>query len=329
MYRKFLAVLMTVCLVATLFAGCGSKGKDEPSASPSGAPSSDNGTAAGADAALPGHTQNVDDPDGTGLTNGSDGNTANTQGGSDRPAQKPSGGGSSSTTRPSGGGSTTTTKPSGGGSTTTTKPSGGGSTTTTKPSGGGSQTNDKAEILSYFNTAANKVKTGKPKLTYQISLSMNVMGQSFDDSDQGSVNKGNSLNDAFPVSGKTWASQLSASAVKSATRTLKDGRYTIKIVLNTEKGVKNIQNSAHSKVFTTMDLNDMNDAVQDEDIQIKNVSNTFHDSSITCVVEKNTGNMLSATYLLNDDISATIASEGMEIPAIIKMKMNTGYTMAW
>lgn len=36
MHRKFLAIFMTVCLVAALFAGCGGKDKDDPSLNQAG-----------------------------------------------------------------------------------------------------------------------------------------------------------------------------------------------------------------------------------------------------------------------------------------------------
>lgn len=316
MNRKFVTVLMAACLIVTLFAGCGSKDQDALSTGPDVGASStqEPGTAAGADAAIPGESQNAD---------GQGGDAAGT-------IAKGGGGQTTTTKKSSSASSTTTKKNSGGNASGTTKPNGGSSNTTTKPNGGGSSEKEsKAEIVSYFNTAANKGKTGKPGLNYNLSFSLNVLGQSFSDGDNDTIGKGSNLNDAFPVSGKSWASQLPASTVKSATRTLNNGRYTIKIALNTEKDVTNIAGSAHGKVFTTMDLNDINDAVQDGDMQIKNVSNTFHDSSITCVIDAKSGNMLSAAYSLNNDISATIASEGFEIPATIKMKMNTSYTMNW
>lgn len=177
------------------------------------------------------------------------------------------------------------------------------------------------------------MKTGKPGLKYDLSMSMSlgIPGfPTFDETDSGSVRKGANLNKAFPVAGKSWASQLSYTAVKSATRTLSNGKYTIKIVLNTEKGITNVANSAHGKVFTVMDLNEINDSMQEEGMQMKTISNTFHDSSITCVVDAKSGNMLSATYTLNDTVSATLVAEGMEIPLTnIKLKMVTSYTMDW
>lgn len=265
MNRKFVTVLMTACLIVTLFAGCGGKDQDALSTGPN-------------TGASPSITQK-------------------------RPGSSVPGTARPNTSRP----------------------------TTTRP--GTTQANSKKDIVEYFNKAANKVKTGKPGLKYDLSMSMSlgIPGfPTFDETDSGSVRKGANLNKAFPVAGKSWASQLSYTAVKSATRTLSNGKYTIKIVLNTEKGITNVANSAHGKVFTVMDLNEINDSMQEEGMQMKTISNTFHDSSITCVVDAKSGNMLSATYTLNDTVSATLVAEGMEIPLTnIKLKMVTSYTMDW
>ena len=143
---------MAACLIVTLFAGCGGKDQDALSTGPNAgvSPTQEPGTAAGADAAIPRQSQNVDEQ----------------AGGTD--AAEPQGGNAAGTTAKGSGGQTTTKKSSGASSTTTKKNPSGGSGTT-KPSGGGSSEKEKkAEIVSYFNTAANKVKTGKPALTLSL-----------------------------------------------------------------------------------------------------------------------------------------------------------------
>lgn len=313
MDRKWIAVFMAACLIAALFAGCGGKDQDDPSTNPNAdAPSTvEDGTAAGADAVIPGETQNADGQDGTDqAANGSGSNTANT---------------------PGGGSNGTTGKNSSSGQTTAKKPSGGSATTTTKPSGGGSSDqNSKAEIVSYFNTAANKVKTGKPGLKYEMTFSMNVLGKSVSPDGEGdTLPKGSNLNNIFPVSGKTWSSQLSASAVKSASRTLKDGKYTIKIVLNDEKNVTNINNCVHGKVFTCLDTSALLDMAKDVGMEMKHISNSYSGSSVTCVVDAKTGNMRSASYVLNDKISATIQYEGITLPTDITLVVRSDFNMSW
>ena len=240
MNRKFVTVLMTACLIVTLFAGCGGKDQDALSTGPNTGASStqEPGTVTGADAAIPGESQNADEQAGGTAA-------ANPQGSSGQTTNKNQPGASPSITQKRPGSSVPgTARPN------TSRP------TTTRP--GTTQANSKKDIVEYFNKAANKVKTGKPGLKYDLSMSMSlgIPGfPTFDETDSGSVRKGANLNKAFPVAGKSWASQLSYTAVKSATRTLSNGKYTSKIVLNTEKGITNVANSAHGKVFTVMDLN--------------------------------------------------------------------------
>lgn len=355
MYQKWIAVLMTVCLVATLFAGCGSKeDKEALSTNPHTGVTSAEEDRSSAGTTLPGQSQNADS---TEQPNGSSESTANAQGGAEGTTQKTGGGSSSATTtkkasgggssssttkKPSGSGSsaTTTTKPSGGGSssTTTTKPSGGGSstTTTTKPSGGGSQTNSKAEIVSYFNTAANKVKTGRPKLKASYSIYMNIAmeipgEEAFEPTDETfhqTYSAGSNLDDAFPVFGKSWASQLQPSAVKSASRTLKDGKYTIRLVMNPENGVTNFENSAHGKAFSPfLSDDDFKNMMKNEGLAVKKITSSLHDSSITCVVDAKTGNMLSATYALKNNMSVRVQNLPISIP--IQHNNTQTYQMVW
>lgn len=63
MNRKFVTVLMAACLIVTLFAGCGGKDQDALSTGPNAGASStqEPGTVTGADAAIPGESQNADE----------------------------------------------------------------------------------------------------------------------------------------------------------------------------------------------------------------------------------------------------------------------------
>lgn len=164
------------------------------------------------------------------------------------------------------------------------------------------------------------------KMSVNLTPPLDSLIDPVEDHSSGSVNKGDSLNQAFPVSGKTWASQLQASAVKSATRTLKDGKYTIRIVMSDEKNVTNFGSSAHGKAFTFMDPSDLSS----DEMSIKRLVNNFSGSSITCVVEASSGNMISATYSLQDDANITISSEGKDLgPFPTHLSLVTDYTMSW
>lgn len=311
MNRKFVTVLMAACLIVTLFAGCGGKDQDALSTGPNAgvSPTQEPGTAAGADAAIPGQSQNVDEQ----------------AGGTD--AAEPQGGNAAGTTAKGSGGQTTTKKSSGASSTTTKKNPSGGSGTT-KPSGGGSSEKEKkAEIVSYFNTAANKVKTGKPALTYTTTGKMSAFGLSDGFSDDGSTRKGQNLDQRFPVIGQSWASKLPASAVKSAERTLSNGVYTLKITMNDEKDVLNIGNSAHGKVFFFMDTEQLKEMMKESGLEVERLTNNFSGSTITCTIDAKTGNMLSATYVSKDKINTYL--KDMSEPLPIQMNITQQFKMAW
>lgn len=311
MNRKFVTVLMAACLIVTLFAGCGGKDQDALSTGPNAgvSPTQEPGTAAGADAAIPGQSQNVDEQ----------------AGGTD--AAEPQGGNAAGTTAKGSGGQTTTKKSSGASSTTTKKNPSGGSGTT-KPSGGGSSEKEKkAEIVSYFNTAANKVKTGKPALTYTTTGKMSAFGLSDGFSDDGSTRKGQNLDQRFPVIGQSWASKLPASAVKSAERTLSNGVYTLKITMNDEKDVLNIGNSAHGKVFFFMDTEQLKEMMKESGLEVERLTNNFSGSTITCTIDAKTGNMLSATYVSKDKINTYL--KDMSEPLLIQMNITQQFKMAW
>lgn len=314
MNRKFVTVLMAACLIVTLFAGCGSKDQDALSTGPDVGASStqEPGTAAGADAAIPGESQNAD---------GQGGDAAGTiaKGGS---------GQTTTTKKSSSASSTTTKKNSGGNASGTTKPNGGSSNTTTKPNGGGSSEKEsKAEIVSYFNKAANKVKTGKPGLTYVTTGKMSAFGLSDDFSDDGVTQKGQNLNQLFPVVGQSWASKLPASAVKSAERVLSNGVYTLKITMNDEKDVLNISNSAHGKVFFFMDTEQLKEMMKESGLEVERLTNNFSGSTITCTIDAKTGNMLSATYVSKDIIN-TYLKDSLA-PLSIQMNITQQFKMAW
>lgn len=311
MNRKFVTVLMAACLIVTLFAGCGGKDQDALSTGPNAgvSPTQEPGTAAGADAAIPGESQNVDEQ----------------AGGTD--AAEPQGGNAAGTTAKGSGGQTTTKKSSGASSTTTKKNPSGGSGTTKPSDGGSSEKEKKAEIVSYFNTAANKVKTGKPALTYTTTGKMSAFGLSDGFSDDGSTRKGQNLDQRFPVIGQSWASKLPASAVKSAERTLSNGVYTLKITMNDEKDVLNIGNSAHGKVFFFMDTEQLKEMMKESGLEVERLTNNFSGSTITCTIDAKTGNMLSATYVSKDKINTYL--KDMSEPLPIQMNITQQFKMAW
>lgn len=209
-----------------------------------------------------------------------------------------------------------------------------------KPSGGTPVKNLSTvqQIVSYFNTAANQVKTGKPALNARATLRVreNITGSSEAENTSQSYQKGTNLNDAFPVAGQSWSSKLEAKGVKSATCSQKDGKYYIAIFMKDEKDPKPLT-SNHGKAFTCFDSEELMDmAAQSGDaeaqamLQNMGFTTNYSGCKISCVVDAKTGKMLSAKYYTN--VTMKISVSGLSvIPVSLTMNVTTtqDFSMKW
>lgn len=194
------------------------------------------------------------------------------------------------------------------------------------------------QIVSYFNTAANQVKTGRPALDAKATMRVreNITGTSEAENSSQSYKKGTNLNDVFPVAGQSWSSKLEAKGVKSATCTEKNGKYYIAIFMKDEKNPKPVS-SNHGKAFTCYDTEELMDlAAQSGDSEVqamlKNMSFTTNYSGckISCVVDAKTGKMLSAKYYT--DVTMKISVSKLSVfPISMTMNVTTtqDFTMKW
>lgn len=209
-----------------------------------------------------------------------------------------------------------------------------------KPSGGTPVKNLSTvqQIVSYFNTAANQVKTGKPGLTAKTTMRIreNITGSSEAENSSQTYQKGTNLNDVFPVAGQSWSSKLDTKGVKSAVCSQKDGKYYITIHMKDEKNPKPVT-SSHGKAFTCFDTQElMSMAAQTGDAEmqklLKNVSFTANYSGckIACVADAKTGKVLSAKYYT--DITMKISISKLSIlPISMTMNITTtqDFAMKW
>lgn len=194
------------------------------------------------------------------------------------------------------------------------------------------------QIVSYFNTAANQVKTGKPALTAKATMRVreNITGTSEAENTSKTYQKGANLNDVFPVAGQSWSSKLAAGGVKSASCSQKDGKYYITIHMKDEKNPKPVT-SSHGKAFTCFDTGELTDmAAQSGDAEmqamLKNMSFTTNYSGckIACVVDAKTGKVLSAKYYTDVTVKISV-SKLTVIPVSVTMNVTTtqDFAMKW
>jgi len=199
-------------------------------------------------------------------------------------------------------------------------------TTTAEPTTAAPQKPEtKADIVDYFNESVNRVKTERPGYTWSDRVVI----------DRDSIVCSNKLLDAvapsvlgavkgiakfgvwqpqtpvakgadhsqFPVSGKSWASKLEPGFVKSATCTESGGDYQIKIVLRDEDVAVQPSDATTlrtGKVMNAWDAGLREDAKAAEPfVTITGFGTNYRDSSVTCTIDKTTGNLKAITYVLS------------------------------
>jgi len=175
-----------------------------------------------------------------------------------------------------------------------------------------------AEIVTYYNDAANKVKNAKPgySFTEQTNINsifggaqwlVNIVNRAITDEtpQAATIAKGANHND-FAVPGKDWASKLNASAVQSATCTEKGGVYEIRI--NMKREVKpdlprNVEDHQHGRAFKVYNAGMIYGVMAGyENLgAITKFAPTYRDCYIVCTIDKTTGDMKTAQYYLTFD----------------------------
>lgn len=207
---------------------------------------------------------------------------------------------------------------------------------------------DGVETLNYFNTAVNKVKTGaksvnQKSVTNYLAASPTVPsvlnavyktlgGDEWLDktlkgeSQNAATYTGADIKAKFPVEGESYASQLTASDVKSATCTEKDGIYTITIVtLDDAKSTAHKHGAGHNpKAHNVILPATVNDNIPGIAKSLTgDAAMAYPSSTIVVTVDKATGNVLTANY----DLKWTINFD--KVGAIIPLGTKSIYEIKW
>ena len=180
--------------------------------------------------------------------------------------------------------------------------------------------NDKAAIVEEFNKAVNSVKS-KAKTVEQKAVTNYLAGQSetgglksiynmlggdewldgmLKDNSQGAATyTGADITAKFPVEGQTWSSKLTATDVKEATRSEKNGVITITIVTIADEKSENVKvGEGHApKAFNVVLPGVVNDNIPGP---AKSLSGTasmaYPESTAKITVDAKTGNVITADY---------------------------------
>ncbi len=205
----------------------------------------------------------------------------------------------------------------------------------------------KAEIVKYFNTASNKVKTSAKSVTkdreenYQaapinlgaLGLFEGVVNKLIDDNmgvnEEQSGRTGTSAADKnaiYPVENESWSSKLTEADVKTATCTEKDGVYTITLTLVNDPLATSYSHGSghHGKAFSIVMPQTIKDNAGGAASLLGSLKVGYENGKIIVNVDAATGNITSAKYdfvwLLNIDMFGGITAH---------FGIKTDYTVKW
>ena len=205
----------------------------------------------------------------------------------------------------------------------------------------------KAEIINYFNTNMNKVKTGAKKITCnhsKVSLngsctlpsSLNTILKLLGGADSfigGQLEKNSQtepvvLTDKkmFPVENETWSSKLTAADVKNATCTEQNGKYVITITTVADGKTDSVKHGqGHApKAFSVILPSVVNDNIPGVATSIVGTATmSYPSSTVKVTIDPATGHVLKADY----DLKWTINFD--KVSAILPFATDASYTIAW
>lgn len=211
--------------------------------------------------------------------------------------------------------------------------------------------NSVQEIVEYFNTAADKVKTDRPEASVSTSVSIPDDGIQANDEllarifpifrDQMSLGSSRSgerdsdLTDVAPVAGQSWGSQLDPRAVEWATCNVNGEEYRIVIKMRPEENPAPLT-SAHGKAFEIHDKQAILDEINTKGgdfIHIDDYDVTYQDCYIRASINGVSGEIMSATYEKNASVSTQAVCSGalaslgtQDITLRIQENMDCSYT---
>ncbi|HIT52947.1 MAG TPA: hypothetical protein IAD07_03300 [Candidatus Fimivicinus intestinavium] len=179
-----------------------------------------------------------------------------------------------------------------------------------------SQPKTVAEIVAYYNKAANKIKTDKPGYTKKYTMqqfpgSQATLGSAkvpnwlmnlISKDETSTIKKGNSSNDIFPAAGFAWSSKLDPKYVKSATCTKSGSSYKIHITLKDETNPQ-VGKGGYGSCMSVIDKAGAQEMVP---LTIKSITMKYHDGYITATVD------IKTTQIISAELSASCKMENMD-----------------
>ncbi len=208
------------------------------------------------------------------------------------------------------------------------------------------------EIVSYFNAAADKVKTDRPEASISTSVSIpddgiqasnellaRVLPLFRDQMSLGTSRAGerdSDLTDVAPVAGQSWGSRLERSAVEWAVCTVSGEEFKIVIRMRPEENPAPLT-SAHGKAFEIHDKQAVLDEINTrgaEFVHVADYTTAYEGCYIYASINGVSGEMMSVTYEKNLTARAqavctgALASLGTQ-DITLKIQENMSCTYTW
>ena len=213
-------------------------------------------------------------------------------------------------------------------------------------------TSSQADILAYFNTAINKVKPNAKQITLNsevnrtaggisgnlpgtlTSMADGLIADNMGPKDLSSLDPGlvnatttDQKNAMFPVENESWSSKLTADDISSATYTEADGKYTITILVKEDAPSTDTAHGTgqNGKVFSVIMPSIVTDNAGPAASLIKDVKTGHKDGKIVVTVDKETGNVETATY----DFVWTLSLKALGMEVSIPFGLEKNFTITW
>ncbi len=197
------------------------------------------------------------------------------------------------------------------------------------------------EILAYFNTSANAVKTNASSVTRNYlllsqdpdKLSVPSIAESIadpiinqfvvDDMEPVIYATTEEIIANFPIAGEVGTVNVTTSDISDAT--IQDNGSTYTIVLNFNDCVNPSFGSEAGSAFTVVKMEDVTGAVS----ILKSCSLDYYDCSITATIDKATGNLTEIDYYMPVVYNATVSVVFTTVDAGVGIVMDTNYSITY
>lgn len=204
------------------------------------------------------------------------------------------------------------------------------------------------EILSYFNTAINKIKPSaksvilKKEVNSQAGgisgnlpssltgLADSLISSNMGEKDVTAVSPATSESDKnamFPVENESWSSKLQVEDISNATVAVSDTTYTITVLVKEDAPSTTTAHGTghHGKAFSVIMPSIIMDNAGPASGIMKNVQTGHNDGKIAITVDKATGNVTSATYYF----VWTLSLEALGVQISIPFGLEKEFAIEW